>query len=117
MRRRSDLPRLLAAAALTASVGLAAEAASGPLRDGAWPCQSPDDDDPVRVEAEVRAWAEAGHVGAMERLGLMHWHGQALYGPGPWQRDVALRWFERASSQGSAVGVYMLGVADRGRAR
>lgn len=119
MHPRSELTMHLARLALAASLagfGGTGAMALGPGEDaGAWPCSLEEEADTARTIAMLTALAEGGHVGAMERLGLMHWHGERLYGAGPWRRDVALRWFERASAHGSEVGLYMLGVADRGK--
>lgn len=61
------------------------------------------------VAAELlRPRAEAGDIVAQERLGLMHWFGTRLFGPGDWNRDEARQWFERAAQGGSEIARLML---------
>ncbi|NWG74078.1 MAG: hypothetical protein HXY24_05650 [Rubrivivax sp.] len=118
MHPRSELTMHLARLALAAALtgfGATGAMAQAPAEDASvWPCADEEEVDVARTVAVLTALAEAGHVGAMERLGLMHWYGERLYGSGPWGREVALQWFERASARGSEVGLHMLAVADRG---
>lgn len=68
---------------------------------------------PEQAERVLARLAEAGDVVAMERLALMHWYGSILYGRGPWQREVAAWWFERAAQRGSELGRHMRAVVQR----
>ena len=63
---------------------------------------------PQQAAQMLERLAVQGQVAAMERLALMHWYGGRLYGPGPWQRTEALRWFEVAAAQGSPMARHML---------
>ena len=63
---------------------------------------------PQQAAQMLERLAAQGQVAAMERLALMHWYGGRLYGPGPWQRTEALRWFEVAAAQGSPMARHML---------
>jgi TPR repeat protein len=98
---------LLALVALT--LGLAARAQSvvcdDPAMDEAIEHQQ--HGHPIQAEAVLRRLAEAGDVVAMERLALMHWYGEMLFGAGPWQRELARHWFARAAVQGSELGLHM----------
>lgn len=52
--------------------------------------------------------AEQGDVAAMERVGLMHWYGAALYATGAWNPELGRAWLERAAASGSVVARHML---------
>ena len=63
---------------------------------------------PQQAAQMLERLAAQGQVAAMERLALMHWYGDRLYGTGPWQRTEAVRWFEVAAAQGSPMARHML---------
>ncbi len=63
---------------------------------------------PQQAAQMLERLAAQGQVAAMERLALMHWYGGRLYGPGPWQRTEAMRWFDAAAAQGSPMARHML---------
>jgi TPR repeat protein len=55
--------------------------------------------------------AAEGDMLAAEALGVMHWYGEALFGPTtPVNTAAALLWFTRAAAQGSEYGKYMITV-------
>lgn len=68
---------------------------------------------PEQAARVLASLAASGHVVAMERLALLHWYGAALYGSGPWRREVAAWWFERAEREGSVLGRHMRAIVQR----
>ena len=66
---------------------------------------------PLKAVVVLERLAASGSVGAMERLALMHWYGKALFGPGPWNRQSAVQWFDKAAAAGSPMARHMAAVA------
>lgn len=57
----------------------------------------------------LRKAADAGDRSARQTLGLMLFHGQALYGPEvPTERELGLRWLRLAAADGCEISQYVL---------